>query len=181
MCNALIVPLFTFESTDVGACPFGWTCTGEAEKVMNGGGASFIGFGGESDNGVGTATSAAFVLPNGIDRVVLSRAGGADGESGFRIKASADDSELCRAHNGADTNTFFDDQCEGLSAHGGKSVYILIEDRTTSGWGKVWVNNIRFQNEAGGSLTICEFKRAVLFVPLHILSIASVPFLHSPY
>merc|ERR1740130_14060 len=143
--------LFDFASTADGVCPSGWTCSGDASKETVRG-KDAITFGGVKDDGQGSAKSNAFQLPTGIDRVVISRAGGADSPSGFRIKDSNDDSELCGAFNGDDRNEFEDDVCASLSAYAGRSVYIEIDDDTSGDWGKVWVADIRFQNSAGEPL-----------------------------
>ena len=125
--------------------------------------------GGTFATGTGEARSAVFVLPYGIERAVWSRAGGADNSlGGFRIKASADDEVLCRRpDDGTDTNNFYEAQCN-LTAHAGKKVYILIEDKHTSGWGRVWVANITFQNEAGGLLLRESTTHCALCALAHI-------------
>ena len=136
-------------------------------------------FGGTLDAGTGEARSAAFFLPYGIELAVWSRAGGADNSlGGFRIKVSADDEVaryddevLCNGPDdddgGTNTNNFYEVECN-LAAHEGKKVYILIEDKHTEGWGKVWVANITFQNEAGG-LLLREFTtRCALCALAHI-------------
>eukprot|EP00662_Eupelagonemidae_sp_cell21_P057939 gene57939-biopygen40623 len=110
----------------LGGCPTGWTCTGTAEVVTTapcGGsgdaespsGSSYLYLG--CDNSKGAATSAVFPLPATVDHVSLLRAGGADTPSGFEVKLALDDSVVCSARTGSNTDDFFEDTCHGLAEY----------------------------------------------------------------
>jgi len=72
--------------------------------------------------------SSNFILPVGISRIYLLRAGGADAGSGLYLRYASNDSIICSAENGADTNTFFINTCDGLSGLDGERVYIELRD-----------------------------------------------------
>ncbi len=155
---------FDFESGTSGACPDGWTCTGDAMLASTGNGQGCVVAGGISgsqylkagcDSTLGTARSQNFTLPVGTDHVRALRAGGADAStgSGWFIKKSSDDSILCSAQNGTDSDVFFTDDCTGLSTFAGTSVYVYVIDNVNSGWGKTYLDNIRVMDAGNNILT----------------------------
>ena len=155
---------FALEYTSDGACPVGWTCTGEAQGwdgTEVGPSSSYAGgYAGNgylvvgADSSLGTATSAQFWLGSGINTVDFARCGGADWPSGFYVKSADDDSTVCSATDGTDTDDFFETSCD-VSSFAGGLVYIFVEDAQDSSWGKVYIDNIRFTDDAGNERT-CE-------------------------
>lgn len=144
---------FIMAFNHVSHCPVGWTCTGNA-GIADIGADQFLSFGPTND-GVGVARSPTLSLPRAIERVVISRAGGADGGSGFFIRSSVNGNTLCSATNVPGTDSFSDDTgCSGLSAYAGMHVYIEVIDTSSSG--DVRVRNIRFQDASGVALTDCD-------------------------
>ena len=99
-----------------------------------------------SDGTVGRAVSGVFTLPTNIAHVQFLRAGGADAGSGLYVKRQSDDSMLCSAEDGKDTDTLFETSCTGLSSYSGEKVYIELLDTQISGWGKTYIDNIRLQD-----------------------------------
>ncbi|MCX6117682.1 MAG: hypothetical protein NT027_09085 [Proteobacteria bacterium] len=79
-----------------------------------------------NDNDTGSATSAAFVIPQGADHLSFIMAGGADSPSGVYVKSVSDNSVLCSSTTGTNTDTFFSDLCTGLSAYVGTPAYICV-------------------------------------------------------
>lgn len=151
---------FDFESQDAGTCPSGWTCTGDALVVGNGDGRG-CGFAGAAsgskyfkigcDGSIGTAFSPFFKLPVGVDKITFLRAGGADAGSGFYLFDEAE-TLLCSSENGQNSDTFFVDQCTGLSSHEGKKVQIKLTDAQNSGWGKTYIDKITLLDASGNVL-----------------------------
>ena len=145
---------FDFEDGSTGFCPDNWICTGSAViaatpgcvAASNKSGLQYLEAG--CDSTLGTAKSQNFVLPFGIDHVRALRAGGADAStgSGWFVKKVSDDSILCSAQNGTNTDTFFNDDCTDLVSDAGTSVYIYVIDNVNSGWGKTYLDNIRLMD-----------------------------------
>jgi hypothetical protein len=141
-----------FETGSVGSCPTGWICTGDAELASSSDGQGCVIAGninGTSyakagcDATTGTMTSANFTLPARVGSILFRRAGGANSPSGFYVKRASDGVTLCSSTNGTDSDTFFEDSCDGLSAYEGTLAYIYLDDQDTGGWGKVYIDNIR--------------------------------------
>ena len=128
---------FALEYTSDGACPVGWTCTGEAQcwdgtqvgpswsyaGAYTGNGYLVVG----ADGDMGTATSDPFFLDSSVSTVKFARCGGADSPSGLYVKSADDDSTICSDTNGWDTDEFFETSCD-VSSFAGGMVYIFIED-----------------------------------------------------
>lgn len=153
-----------FENGSVSSCPTGWTCTGDAviASASDGQGCAISGnINGNQylkagcDATIGTAQSQNFTLPSGIDHIRALRAGGADPSSGsgWFVKRVSDNSILCSAQNGTDSDSFFTDDCTGLSGYAGISVYIYVIDNQNSGWGKTYLDNIRLMDFGNNSLS----------------------------
>merc|ERR1740138_125105 len=102
---------------------------------------------------MGSAISSVFPLPAKIERISFKRAGGADVGSGFYLHRVSDGSVLCRSESGRNTNTFFEDSCEGLTAYGGVLVYVEVRDAQRSEWGKVVIDDIRLEGPGGVDLS----------------------------
>jgi len=148
-----------------GACPRGWTCTGVAqvkdENYINDNKYNYAGQQGQQyllvggDLSVGSATSAEFTLPSTIAMAQYYRMGGADAPSGFYIKDAKTSATICGpdASAGADTDVFFEQQCD-LSSAAGKMVYIFIQDKNaaTATFGKVLIDDIHFIDVNGNIL-----------------------------
>ena len=115
-------------------------------------------------NDVGSATSIPFVLPAGTSRVKFLRAGGADAGSGLYIK-DAFDNVLCAAETGTDTNSFFTDYCDGLDSFGADTVHLYLADTQSSGWGKVYIDDINFVDASGVALSISQATTPVPATP----------------
>ncbi|HEY3353457.1 MAG TPA: WSC domain-containing protein [Polyangia bacterium] len=151
-----------FEGATVGGCPAGWTCSGDAviASASDGRGCVAASNGGKyakagCDGTTGTLRSPTFTLPANAARVLFGRAGGADGPgSGLFVRRASDNWTVCAATNGADSDSFFDDTCNGLSAAAGQAVYIEIIDAVNGGWGKTYVDNIRIQDANGTTLGV---------------------------
>ena len=83
------------------------------------------------------------------------RMGGADAPSGFYIKDAKTSATICgpTASAGADTDVFFEQQCD-LSSAAGKMVYIFIQDKNaaTATFGKVLIDDIHFIDVNGNIL-----------------------------
>jgi hypothetical protein len=92
------------------------------------------------DSATGTWRSSKFTLMRGVDRIKFLRAGGAD-NGGVRVIRASDGAVLCSAQTGTDTDTFFVDNCIGLSNYAGTIVYIEVWDSVSGGWGKVAVDD----------------------------------------
>src|ERR1035437_4257966 len=163
--NPPIALNFDFETGSVGSCPTNWTCTGDAviASSSDGQGCAVAGningsqyLKASCDGTMGTATSQAFTLPSGIDHLRALRAGGADAGtgSGWFVKRVSDGTTLCSAQNGTDSDTFFTDDCTGLSSYVGTSVYIYVIDNQNSGWGKVYLDNIRLMDASNNVLSL---------------------------
>jgi len=154
----------SFERSAEWSCPDGWHCTGDAGVCRVGSisglclhpgvngtdGAKYLVVG--NDKGVGTATSPVFVLPDRIDNIVFRRSGGANRGSGFFLHSKTDGRLLCSAENGTNTNAFFEEQCKGLSGHGGEPVFIHLRDTQKSDWGKVMIDDIHLRDAFGMEL-----------------------------
>jgi hypothetical protein len=159
----------SFEDAQVGHCPTGWHCSGSASpkvcRVGVGGvdgscehpgihgvdGMQYFTVG--NDFNTGSAISAPFVLPAGVDKIVFLRSGGADDGSGFYLRRHDNGQVLCSAENGQDTNGFFEGHCEGLVGYTGEGVYMEIRDTQSSGWGKVMVDDIRLLDSSGKDIS----------------------------
>jgi|GEM_PF-410305 len=161
--SATVALNFDFEDGAVGSCPTNWTCTGDAVTAAASDGQGCIVASGINNNQylkagcdstVGTAQSSRFTLPYGIDHVRALRAGGADAstDSGWFVKRASDDAILCSAQNGADTDTFFTDDCTGLGSDAGIPVYIYVVDNQNSGWGKTYLDNIELMDASDNIL-----------------------------
>jgi len=159
------IPDYGFELGTAGSCPPNWTCTGDAMTASSsdGGYPCSIAGGIEGDkygkagcdNTIGTLTSDIFILPSGSDHLRFLRAGGANGPtSGVFVKRASDNAVLCSSTNGADTDTFFEDSCSGLSPYVGESVYIYVVDATSGGWGKTYVDGFHVQDSSNNNLLI---------------------------
>jgi hypothetical protein len=154
---------FDFENGSVGYCPTNWTCTGDAviASASDGQGCAIAnGINGNQylkagcDYTTGTAQSETFILPTNIDHVQALRAGGADGpNSGWFVKKSSDGTVLCSAENGTDSDTFFTDNCTGLSGYAGTSVYVYVVDNQNSGWGKTYLDDIQLMDAGNNALS----------------------------
>jgi hypothetical protein len=142
----------------------GWTFTG-CMQVMNsavppcGGGVNASGtkpgspsYAGSGDNGTGTAISNTFIMPSNAIRFTFLRAGGAGSPSGFYVKRASDGAVLCSHFDTTDTDTFFAGSCGSvgspLSAYAGTAAYIEIWDHISSGWGKVYIDDIALEVSA---------------------------------
>jgi len=164
----------SFEEEPAGygtTCPTGWTCTSEAQ---NGGtpsgtkgqrgwkgtkvctvndddcyagspdGKRYLILG--HDNEKGTARSPNFKLPSDVTKIKLRRCGGNDGpDSGFFVKRASDDSTLCSATNGENTNSFRDDECNLPGNAAGQEVYYFMADTKSGGWSKTFIDDIRME------------------------------------
>ena len=150
---------FDFENSTTNSCPVGWVCSGDAITGSSGTTCGPGGINGSKyfrlgcDDTVGYATSSSFVLPTGISKITFLRAGGAD-TGGFFLKKVSDNSVLCSSSNGTDSDTFFADECTGLSGYAGESVYITVFDDIIGGWGKVSVDNILFKDASNNTLSL---------------------------
>jgi len=152
-----------FEGSVSGACPTGWTCTGDAHAATastscggyaagNVQGTLYASVG--CDSTTGTMRSPTFTLPAFATNVSFLRAGGANGPaSGLFVKLASDNSVLCSANtvlSGTDTDVFFSDSCTGLAPYVGLSVYIYVVDAASGNYGKTYVDNIRVSQNCGG-------------------------------
>ena len=155
--------LLDFESAKL-SCPSGWYCNGDAAvsstsyaKNKQGSRVFVIGF---TDRQTGSATSAIFGLPANTAKVIFKRGGGSD-TGGVRIHLAADNSLICEAIDGINTDVMFDDECN-VDGYAGQEVYIYAWDCDRGGYGKVWLDHFRFVNESSSStLTGTLFGRAV--------------------
>lgn len=149
-----IISGLTFESDALRSCPVCWLCDDDTKTYVNNhptsDGEKMFVIG--EDSSVGKAVSGIFTLPTGIDHVQFLRAGGADAGSGLYVKSIVRNSTLCSAENGENTDTFFEDSCTGLSTFAGEQVFIELLDTQNSGWGKTWIDNIRFQDSSNNNL-----------------------------
>jgi type II secretory pathway pseudopilin PulG len=151
-----------FEDVSAGLCPTGWACSGDAvvASASDGQGCVIAGsINGSNyakagcDAGTGSLVSDTFNLPSGIDHVDLLRAGGAE-TGGFYVKRVSDDSVLCSNEDGSDSDSFFPVTCSGLDSYAGVPVYLYILDNQNSGWGKTYVDYIRFKDASDNVLEI---------------------------
>ena len=75
------------------------------------------------------------------------RAGGSD-IGGVRIHSAVDNSVICEAIDGTDTDDFFYDECS-VDGYANMEVYIYAWDCDKGGWAKSFIDHIRFVNEKG--------------------------------
>jgi len=163
--EGLVFPM-SFEGP-VGSCPASWTCTGKETQICalgsktpvcnhpgigNVEGTHYFNVG--NDMGTGSATSATFVLPETIYSVFFRRSGGADEGSGVYILRQSDDEVICAAEEGQNSNVMVEQWCNKVGKYAGQSVYIIIKDSQSSGWGKVIVDNIRLLDKSGNDLNL---------------------------
>ena len=132
-----------FRDAPVEQCPEGWWCDTAAVRS---GGLELA-----DDPGHGSARSAAFRLPAGIDHVTVEQAGGADAPSGLSVRRASDDFELCRADDGQtewNSDQFRQIHCKGLEGAAGTRVYLVAKDVSgDSQWGRVWIREIQLRDE----------------------------------
>jgi len=154
----------SFEHAQGGYCPPGWMCSSEAKichyphhtqtcnhpGLLNQDGTKYFRI--ANDFEAGWATSAVFHLPTLISRMEFKRAGGADAGSGLYVHLLSNDQVICTAEDGTDTNEFFTQVCNELSAYAGQPVYICLVDKQRSSWGKVLIDDIRLKNQFGDEL-----------------------------
>lgn len=161
--EAVCDPLFpsfdwSFEGEEVGSCPSGWRCIGAAHVVefspnRNPDGSRVFEIGHDSTTGV--AISNPINLPAGLDRIAFRRSGGADPGtvyttgSGLYVRRESDNAVLCSGEDGTDTDTMFESYCSGLSSYPNQWVHIYLEDADSGSWGKVHIDDIRFQDVNG--------------------------------
>eukprot|EP00662_Eupelagonemidae_sp_cell21_P057816 gene57816-biopygen89623 len=89
-----------------------------------------------------------------VDHVSLLRAGGADAPSGFEVRLAVDNSVVCSARTGTNTDTFFEDTCSGLAPHASQQVYMVATDAEPGGWAKTYIDRIQFKDVDGSILPV---------------------------
>jgi hypothetical protein len=117
------------------------------------------------DSGIGSARSSNFLLMKGVDKIKFLRAGGSEYPSGIYVKRSSDDTILCSAINGADTDTFFVDHCGGLSTYAGNVVYIFTQDTISGGWSKLFFDDFHQVDANDKILDYVTFEPTVTLSP----------------
>lgn len=94
------------------------------------------------DKCVGYVRSKSFIIPDNADYFTFLRAGGADAPSGFYVRRTSDGSVICQDNWGKNTNNLTLRICRNLKNFIGENAYIEIRDDQSSGWGKVYIDNI---------------------------------------
>ena len=131
-------------------CPRGWMCTGAAtvyvHPARNGAGAGNLAgtqyFEVGSDSTTGDGTSATFTIPIAATTLKFKRGGGAD-DGGLKVMRASDDAEICSTADGTNSDTLFENECS-LAGYGGTDAYLFVWDYQNSGWGKTYIDDIRF-------------------------------------
>lgn len=182
-CDALF-PSFdwSFESDEVGSCPSGWRCIGAAHIVeiptsRNPHGSRVFEVG--MDSTTGTAISNPILLPSGVDRVAFRRSGGADpatvytSGSGLYVRSESSNAVLCSGEDGTDTDTMFEGSCSGLASYPNQWVHIYLVDADAGTWGKVHIDDIRFQDVHGAP--VCQSTTTLAPTPAPAVVVAPTP------
>lgn len=139
-------------------CPVGWICNGhhpgksdwtphvEQRWVGDRDGPYFFEIGGDSSTG--QAQSAYFRMPPNTYKVLFKGCGGADqnGVNGMTIWDVTSGDAICHTWDGYNTDNMMELSCL-VQGSAGKLVQIEFIDNQNSGWGKVWVDDIRFVDE----------------------------------
>jgi len=164
------------DSDGDGGCPTGWTCTGDAQEMQcsnsivsgvlsncdsDGG---FFQVAGDSETG--EAVSDSFYLPSDATTIKYTRGGGADSPSGLYVKTVASDAIICQSTDGTDADNFFEVTGD-ISSGQGLEVYVELLDSQSSGWGKVWIDEIEFLDSSGNSLSVgCSYPTPAPTTPV---------------
>ena len=165
----------SFEASEVGECPLGWQCTGDARVESSSNGQYF--YLGE-DYSTGTGTSFSFYLPANAWAVQFERGQGADEGSGFYVKRANDNTTVCAREKSFNSATFWTDRCNVTEA-AGERVYIFVADLQQSSWGKVFIDSIAILDVRGE--TLVDTSLLITMPPTLTPTVSSVPTLLSPF